>query len=210
MNPGDVREVRVRLRVFGGGAPAGDEAPLGVGAPLGSARTFPGASASVAVVTDEHLSVRWNDDGRGGPWRDSADVLWRGSPAPSRAAAYAWSREAVRRHPGVLVVCAGYGDGPGRCLVVRTGAPPLTAYVTGGGAGAAAVAAVGSLLHACVTARLPLDRPLRALMACREPDGGDRRWAVHLVPGPEAAGVSGASSATRAASRPASGAPTPS
>jgi hypothetical protein len=201
VNPGDVREVRVRLRVFGGGAPPGDEAPLGV------ART-PGASASVAVFADEHLSVRWNDDGRGGPWRDSADVLWRGSPAPSRAAAYAWSRETVRRHPGVLVVCAGYGDGPGRCLVVRTGAPPLTAYITGGGAGA--VAAAGSLLHACVTARLPLDRPLRALTACREPDGGDRRWAVHLVPGPDAARVSGASSATRAASRPASGAPTPS
>jgi hypothetical protein len=187
---------------------------------------------------DEHVSVRW-DDGRGGPWRAAADVLWRGAALPSRAAAAAWCDAVARWHPGALVVCAPYGPGP-VCLAVRSGAPPLTAYVTGG-AGPGVAALVGSLLHICGSARLPLDRPTR--ITVDSPAGGGAGWTVHLVPeghpgpgvpaGPEegdrgpAPGSGGeawsgsgsasgsaperaATSASSPAIRPASGAPTPS
>lgn len=234
------REVRVELLVRGSRAPVGDRTAFGRGV-VGSA------------FADEHLSVRW-DDARCVPWRDSADVLWRGLPLASRPAAVAWTRRILGRHPGVLTVCAGYGGGWGSArLAVAAGAPPLTAYVSGGrsrrgtatgtgcptgcgcgtecptgyecgaecptgygcaygygcraGCSGAATAAVASLLHACVTARLPLDRPLLASAASRGPDGTGL-WAVHLVP--ESAGGSWPSAATRSATRPASEAPTPS
>ncbi|MFF7196603.1 hypothetical protein ACFZAM_23255 [Streptomyces sp. NPDC008079] len=188
------REVRVELLVGGDGAP------------------FGGAFA------DEHLSVRW-DDARCVPWRDSADVLWHGLPLPSRAVALAWTRRVFRRHPGVLAVCAGYGGGGSAWLAAVTGAPPLTVYASGppGGCGTvrggAATAAVGSLLHACAAARLPLNRPLLVAAASREP-GGAGRWAVHLVPEPTGGSGSGAvpgpasSSAIRAVTRSVSEAPT--
>lgn len=166
-----------------------------------------------APFVDEHVGVRWDDE-PGARWPLAADVLWRpDGPAVSRAAAFAWCDAVLRRCPGALVVCAGYVP-RGRAsagilrgqVAVRVGGRALRAYVTGrGGRGAEGVAAVGSLVHAGVVARMPMDRPLR--IRVRGPEYGGRwrgyggRWTVQLVP----ESASGAGSASESASGSVSG-----
>ena len=118
---------------------------------------FAGISSFAGSFVDEHVSVRW-DDPAGVRWRDAADVLWLGATLPSRADALAWCRAVASRHPGALVVCAGYaparpGGTVGRCVAVRPGAPPLTACVRADVCPHRAPALVGSLVHAWAAAR---------------------------------------------------------
>jgi len=176
------------------------------------------------VHRDEHLSVRWDAAERGigrGPrgwWLDCADVVWRPG-APGRRAALAWLADEVGRRPGALVHCTGYrdqcaADPPGEgalltYLAVYGQGPPMTVNMhvstamsstpgTTGPDGEALPSLAGSLLHALVTARIPLSGQLdvRCLGAVHEGSGVCR--------------VSGGtvSSLIRVVSRAVSGAPT--
>ncbi|GAA1945528.1 hypothetical protein [Kitasatospora viridis] len=169
-------------------------------APLLLRLVFDGGQPLPAWRADEHLAVELAPAGPPG-LREAADVLYRDGAGPGLPG------ELLARHPGCLVAALARPDG-----VVDTAWPHgrLSWRPAPGGRGVPA-GVLGSLLHGCLVARLPVQL-LRAV-ALNGHAGPARSLAVRVPvraaahPGGPACGCAPASRSTVDRSRSASGAP---